>query len=158
MSDMNLCIFQGNFVKDPESRTVNTQKGESTVAKFTIAVNSGRKDAKALFVDCEVWGDDADRIVKFFTKGKPIRVYTEQVTDVYDDKEGKKVYRTKHRVNNFFFVNSGKPEGEEGAPAPAEPASRPAAAKTAGKPATRKATPKPEPESDDEGDDEEIPF
>ncbi len=163
MSDMNLCIFQGNLTRDPESKTVNGKDGEITVVRFTIAVNASRAaNAKAVFVDCEAWGKDADTIAKFFTKGKPIRVLTEQMTDVYDDKDGKKVYRTKHRVNpgGFSFVNTGKPAGEEGETTTETEGDKPAAkptAKTTTKAATKTAK-KPEPEVEESDSDEDIPF
>jgi single stranded DNA-binding protein len=114
MSDMNLCIFQGNLTRDPEHRTVSTANGDVSVVTFTIAVNARGKNGKASFPRCEAWAEGADLIMKYFTKGKPIRVIAEHVTENFENKDGERVFRDKFRVKEFNFVNSGRPQGEAG--------------------------------------------
>jgi single-strand DNA-binding protein len=154
MSDMNLCIFEGNLTRDPEL----SQAGETNVVRFTIAVNTkrGKGKERTAFADCEAWDKGAELIAKHFEKGKPIRVFAEYITDKYTDKEGKTVYRHKYRVNEFFFVNrgAGTAQTEGGEEAPKSTAPKASTTKT-----TRKPAPKPEPEDDGDGDDDQdIPF
>jgi single-strand DNA-binding protein len=158
MSDMNLCIFEGNLTRDPEL----SQAGETSVVRFTVAVNTkrGKGKERTAFADCEAWDKGAELIAKHFEKGKPIRVFAECLTDKYE-KDGKTVYRTKFRVNEFFFVNRGAGAGqtEGGEEAPSTPAPKSAAPKASTTKTTRKPAPKPEPEDDGgESGDEEIPF
>jgi single-strand DNA-binding protein len=161
MSDMNLCIFEGNLTRDPEL----SQAGETNVVRFTIASNTkrGKGKERTAFVNCEAWDKGADLIAKHFKRGKPIRVFAECLTDKYE-KDGKTVYTTKFRVNEFFFVSrgAGADQTEGGEEAPSTPTPKSAAPKASTTKTTRKATPKPpEPEDDGNGDDqgdEEIPF
>lgn len=162
MSDMNLCIFQGNLTRDPETREV----GNGSVTKFSIAVNSGfGNNRKSIYVECEAWDKTGEFVAQYFKAGKPIRVYTELAVDSYE-KDGVKVNRSKYRVDKAFFVNTGKAdEDKAGEDESEKPKTKTAAKKGADtKPAatrtTRTPKPKQEEPEEDGGDDDDssIPF
>lgn len=76
-NDLNQCNFTGRLGKEPEIR----QAGSSKVANFSIAVGeqwkdrqTGEKKEKTTWVNIVVWGNAADTVEKFFTKGTFIRV------------------------------------------------------------------------------------
>jgi single stranded DNA-binding protein len=160
MSDMNICLFEGNLTKDPVVRTVPGKNGDVSVVNFTIAVNTRfGKQEKTTYINCEAWDKGADVIAKHFHKSKAIRVQAEHVTDKYE-KDGQTVYREKFRVKEFFFVNRGKSEDGEGQEEPVveEPTPAPAAAKTTTRATTTKTTGKRNQPPVEENDDQDIPF
>jgi len=112
---VNECIFIGNLTRDPEVRTVGT---EHRVARFTLAVNSGRKskdgDEQVAYIDCEVWDKSADVVAKYMTKGSKLCVQAAARTESWTDKaSGQKRSALRFRVHKFHFV------GVKGAPTPA---------------------------------------
>lgn len=105
---MNECIFIGNLTRDPEVRTVGT---EHRVARFTLAVNSGRKDRdgeeQVAYIDCEVWDKAADVISKYITKGSKLCVQATARTESWADKaSGQKRSALRFRVHKFHFVGA----------------------------------------------------
>ena len=72
---VNRVVLVGRLVKDPERRkTAN----DISVATFTIAVDNAIKEADGtrgtIFLDCRVYRDQADNVVKFTRKGSKIAV------------------------------------------------------------------------------------
>lgn len=70
--------FAGNFTGDPEGREV----GNSHVARFTVAVDDGYRDAKGewkknpvLFVNVEAWGSTARGVLAQMNKGSAVVVH-----------------------------------------------------------------------------------
>lgn len=171
---MNLCIFEGYLTRDPELRHVPGSDGTLVgVVSFSIGIKN-RRTNKTSFPNFEAWGQTAEAIAKWFKKGYLIQVYSEHITDSWEDKTtGEKRSRDKFRVNNFEFppINKGRNQDEE-APdagesetetpdagekieeveAPETPKSTPVPVRKGG-PNVRKPRPKTEPE-----DDEDIPF
>ncbi len=70
---MNLVIFSGNLAKD--ARLITTSSGR-TCCVTTLALREDLRpeDKPAVFVDIIVWGDRAEKLAKFLTKGKAISV------------------------------------------------------------------------------------
>lgn len=69
--------FSGNLTADPEGREVGT----SYVARFTVAVDDGYRDAKGqwqdnptLFVNVEAWGAVARGVIARVKRGSPVTV------------------------------------------------------------------------------------
>jgi single-strand DNA-binding protein len=103
---VNECIFIGNLTRDPEVRSVGT---EHRVARFTLAVNSGRKskegEEQVAYIDCEVWDKAADVIAKYITKGSKLCVQAVARTESWADKAtGSKRSALRFRVHKFHFV------------------------------------------------------
>lgn len=103
---MNVCHFMGRLTKDPEPKDVG-------VTEFSVAVNESYKNKEGdrkevtTFVDCEAWNGIGKIIAQYFKKGRQIIVHGALRQHVYDNNEGKKVYRTILRVTDFQFMNDG---------------------------------------------------
>ena len=113
MNGINQILLMGNVTVDPELKIIN----ETTrVCKFNLAVGesyndkNGQKVESAEFFSIEAWNVQADLISKYVKKGNPLIVQGKIKTDVYDDKDGKKVYRTKVKMESMNFVPTAKPQ------------------------------------------------
>lgn len=142
---MNHCIFMGNLVEDPQVKTVNGAKGETSVLNFRIGVNTyiSKDRTEAAFPTIEAWGVQADMIAKFFRKGDLIRVFTRLRSDKWEGEDGTTKYRDKYVLEKFEFSEAGRKksgdaaaEGDEtGAEAAEEPPpTKPASGKRGRKP------------------------
>ena len=88
---LNNLTLMGRLTADPELRTTTTGK---SVASFTLAVDrnynpSGEK--KTDFFNCVAWGNTADFVTRYFTKGKLMAVRAEMQSRSYENSEGRKV-------------------------------------------------------------------
>lgn len=120
---MNTVILVGRLTRDPEIKT-----GNSTVAKFNVAVNRNFKDASgnygADFVNCVAFGKTADFLQNHFHKGNMIGLTGRINTGSYTNKDGQTIYTTDVAVEKVEFVGS----KSDNAVAPAEadkPADKP---------------------------------
>ena len=71
---MNKAILIGRLTKDPELRF--TQNG-SPYCQFTVACDRPSKDGdskEADFIQCQVWGSQAENLAKYMAKGRQIAV------------------------------------------------------------------------------------
>lgn len=91
----NRVILMGNLTKDPELST--TQNGIS-LCRISIAVNRSfvkqgqERQTDFFYVTC--WGQQAEFVSKYFTKGRMIHIEGRIQNDNYTDQQtGKTVYR-----------------------------------------------------------------
>lgn len=104
----NVCLV-GRLTRDPELRTVNTMNGSNTTCSFTIAVNrqftgqSGERDAD--FINCVIWGKQAENLSRYCTKGSQIGVVGRIQTRNYQNKDGNTVYVTEVLANQVTFLS-----------------------------------------------------
>lgn len=98
-------LAHGRIAKDITLRTTTTGK---SVASFTIAVDSGYgKEKKADFFNCIAWGNTAELMSKYFSKGKEILISDGRLqTRSYEAKNGEKRYITEIVVNEVEFCGS----------------------------------------------------
>ena len=97
----------GRLTADPELKNV----GESQVANFTVATDTGYGERKAtLFTKCAAWGKQAELINGSFKKGNRILVTGEMQPKNWENKNGDTVYDTQVNVRNFNFIDP-KEEG-----------------------------------------------
>ena len=72
---VNRVVLVGRLVKDPELRKTNS---DISFATFTLAVDNRMKDADGtrgtIFIDCRVFRDQADSLVKNTRKGSKVAV------------------------------------------------------------------------------------
>ena len=113
---MNKSIISGRFTADPEL----SKSGETTIAKWTLAVNrkikkEGQPDAD--FIRCAAFGKTAENIGKFFSKGKAILIEGRIQTGSYE-KDGVKHYTTDIIVETFDFMESKKDDNSAAEPTP----------------------------------------
>lgn len=113
---MNLCVFVGNFVRDPELKKVGGN--QTAVTNFTLAVDrpfltkSGEERNQTQFLDFEVWDTAAERIEKECVKGNKIMVIGSARKNSWEDAEGKKRSRVVFRVDRFELLKSIQKEDE----------------------------------------------
>lgn len=108
---MNKVSLTGNLARDPQVRYGTRQDGQPyTIAMYTIAVSRQKTQANpnpgADFIDLRAFGKTAEFVEKYLHKGSRILVEGSLVTDNYQDKEGKNVYRTYVRVHNHEFIGT----------------------------------------------------
>ncbi|MCX0386684.1 single-stranded DNA-binding protein [Clostridium perfringens] len=100
---MNITILIGRLTSDPQVKLA----GDTTVAKFTLAVNRFKK-GEADFINCVAFGKTAENIANFFFKGNQIAVKGRIQTGSYDAQDGTKRYTTDVVVEGFDFIDGNK--------------------------------------------------
>jgi len=122
---LNVISLVGRLTRDPESR--QTANGD-TVGGFTIAVDDSRSkgpngEKQTLFMDCSVFGKQADTLIKFWRKGNLIAVYGRLTSRKYVNKSNVEVTAYSVICDRIEFVEStaqmNATAGGEGAPKPA---------------------------------------
>lgn len=99
---MNCVQIVGRLVKNPELR----QNSETSVARFTVAVDRKYKKDEADFISCVAFGKSAEFVDKYFSKGNRIGIVGEWRSGSYTNKDGQKVYTNDCVVNSVEFVES----------------------------------------------------
>lgn len=128
---LNKVFLYGNLTRDPELKALPSG---GQVANFSIATNrsfkdkSGAKQESTDYHNIVAFGRTAEVIAQYCKKGRPLFVEGRITTRSWDDKEGKKQYRTEIVMENFQFGADGGKGGagqgggsyESAAPAPRE--------------------------------------
>jgi len=121
---VNKVILVGNLGRDPEMRSTT---GGQPVANFSLATSRRYKDRDGNRKDETEWhnivcfGKSAEIAAQYLTKGKQIYVEGRIQTRSWDDKDGKKQYRTEIICENFQMLGSrgdGSGAGRSGGSAP----------------------------------------
>ena len=131
MANFNRVILIGNLTRDPQLRYTPSQMA---VCDFGLAVNrrwnsaDGQKREETTFVDCTVWGRQAETFQKYMAKGRPVFIEGRLTYRQWDGPDGKKRSKLEVTVERFQFLGSpragpAKP-AEEGAAAPGRDAQR----------------------------------
>lgn len=144
----NKLMLGGNLTKDPKFKEGNGDKKD--FCGITIAINSWRKDAPAIFVDAVAYGRVAETINKHFSKGDKIFVEGKvEQPGIWTPEGGEPRGTVRMTIDSFEFVGGGQ---ESSGSAPAEQS----------KPAPKSQAPKTQaaPPVSDSSDDyeDEIPF
>jgi single-strand DNA-binding protein len=103
---MNKVYLHGKCAKDPDVKT--TQSGQ-TFTRLTIAVDRYTKsgeERKADFINCTAWGNTAQFLAKYFTKGKEILCEGRIQTGSYTNQDGKKIYTTDVVLDRVEFCGA----------------------------------------------------
>lgn len=101
----------GNVGKDPE---VTYNPNGSVVATFSMATNDSYKDKAGVWKErttwhnLTCWGDIAKRVERFVQKGTNVSIVGKLAVDSWDDKEGKKHYKTYVQIEEFRTNTGGK--------------------------------------------------
>ena len=117
---MNLIVLKGRLTADPEIKAVGAN--QTKVCNFSIAVNRRFEKDKADFINCQAWGNTAEFIAKYFSKGKEMSLTGELHIDQHEE-NGAKKYFTKVKGDAVEFcgskgeVSEEKPKGSQPAPA-----------------------------------------
>lgn len=121
---MNKVILMGRLVRDPEVR-YNQGAEPLAVARYTLAVDRPMKkngEKEADFIGCVAFGKRGEFAEKYFKKGKRVSIAGRLQVSSWDDKEGKKRYKTEVIVEEQYFAdgNGAAPAAEGGQAAPSE--------------------------------------
>jgi single-strand DNA-binding protein len=108
---MNAVNLIGNIVRDVE---VKTTPSGVTVARLTLAINSGYGDKKKTdYINCVAFNKTAELLGQYTGKGSKIGVEGRISTGSYENKEGKKVYTFDVAIDRLHFLDSKKDKQEE---------------------------------------------
>lgn len=100
---MNQVILTGRLTKDPELRTTQSDK---QVASFTLAVDKYGEGAD--FINCIVWGKQAENLCKYQEKGSQIGLSGRIQVRSYEDDKGNKRNITEVVADSIEFLGSKK--------------------------------------------------
>ncbi|MCP4566850.1 MAG: single-stranded DNA-binding protein [FCB group bacterium] len=114
MSGFNKVIMLGNLTRDPALSYLPSQ---TPVVEFGLATNrkwndkDGSPKEEVCFVDCRVFGKQAETLNKYCSKGRPLLIEGRLTLDQWDAPDGTK--RSKHRITieKFTFVGDGSSLG-----------------------------------------------
>lgn len=113
---LNRCIIMGRLTRSPELRC--TQSGKA-VTSVTLAVDrdfkgqNGEKETD--FIDIVAWGNTAEFLCNYFSKGRMTVVEGRLQIRDWTDKDGKKRKAVEVLADHVYFGES-KPKDEYAAP------------------------------------------
>lgn len=102
---LNTIAIDGRFSADPQLRSTNNG---TKVCTFTLAVGRD-KGTEADWIDCVAWGDAAETICKYLSKGRRVIVEGRLQTHTFE-KDGKRNKACEVIVQRFHFADSKKAE------------------------------------------------
>ena len=112
---LNVITMVGRLTRDPELRRTNSG---TSVGGFTLACDDGRKgpngEKSTVFIDCTLFGKQADTLVKFFRKGNLIGITGRLTQRKFVNRDNVQVTRTEINVDRIEFVDSAKDRDDSG--------------------------------------------
>ena len=113
---LNHIVIMGRLTRDPELRYTQSQ---TPVASFTLAVDRdfGSRDGgekQTDFIDCVAWRQTAEFVSKYFTKGSMAVVSGRLQIRDWTDREGGKRRSAEVVVDNMYFGESRRRDGDSG--------------------------------------------
>ena len=113
---LNHITIMGRLTRDPELRYTQSQ---TPVASFTLAVDRdfGSRDGgekQTDFIDCVAWRQTAEFVSKYFTKGSMAVVSGRLQIRDWTDREGGKRRSAEVVVDNMYFGESRRRDGDSG--------------------------------------------
>ena len=81
---MNSVNVIGRLVKPNEPKPYNSQNGNGTALKNTIAIRGKKKD-ESYFVDFTAWGKAAEYLAQYSGKGDKIAISGELIQEIWQD-------------------------------------------------------------------------
>ena len=99
---MNLVIFSGNLAKD--AKLLSTSTGKSCcVTTLAIREDMRPENKAATFIDLIIWGDRAEKLHQYLTKGKPVSV-TGRIEIVKNTKDNNTYISPRVVVSTLEFI------------------------------------------------------
>lgn len=105
---MNKVILMGRLTDDPVVRTTPSNK---VYATFTLAVSRRGKSDEADFIPCVAWNKMGTFVSMYFKKGMRVSVVGSMRVESYEDKKGIKRKITKVMIDEVYFADSKKDDG-----------------------------------------------
>ena len=111
---LNHIVVMGRLTRDPELRYTQSQ---TPVASFTVAVdrdfaNRDNGERQTDFIDCVAWRQTAEFVNKYFQKGSMAVVSGRLQIRDWTDREGGKRRSAEIVVDNMYFGESKRRDGE----------------------------------------------
>lgn len=110
---LNRVVVLGRLTKDPELRKTN---GDVSFATFSLAVDNPVKEADGtrgtLFIDCRIFGTQAESLVKYTRKGSKVAADGSLNQRNYVRQDGTKGKAIEIIVDSVTFLDP-KPEANE---------------------------------------------
>ena len=111
---LNHITIMGRLTRDPELRYTQSQ---TPVASFTVAVDRdfGGRDGgekQTDFIDCVAWRQTAEFVNKYFSKGSMAVVSGRLQIRDWTDREGGKRRSAEVVVDNMYFGESRRRDGD----------------------------------------------
>lgn len=100
---LNKVIIMGRLTRNPELR--HTQGGKA-VASFTLAVDRDFDKNTTDFIDVVCWGNTADFVSSYFTKGRAAVVSGRLQIRDWTDRDGNKRKAAEVVADNVYFADS----------------------------------------------------
>ena len=156
---INRVNISGNLTRDPELRST---AGGTQILSFGVAVNERRRNAQTgewedvpNFIDCVVFGQRADALSRFLSKGSKVAIEGKLRYSTWETKEGQRRSKLEVVVDEVEFLSRNQQQASA-APAPVQQPSAP----TYAAPAPQAAAPAPQAPAAPAADvyDEDIPF
>lgn len=130
MANYNKVILLGNLTRDPQ---LSFLPSNTPVCEFGLAVNrrwrgqDGNMQDETCFVDCQLYGRQAETFNQYMSKGRPVLVDGRLRLRQWETQDGQKRNKLTVVVERFQFVGSGRaaapdqqPTGQAEAGPPAE--------------------------------------
>jgi len=117
MGSLNKVLLIGNTGRDAEMRYLSTGTAKT---EFSLAVSNRRRGASGEWEDQTEWfnivlfGDTAERLSQYITKGKQLYIEGRLSTRNWDDDQGVRHYRTEVIANNVQFLDRRNAGGDDG--------------------------------------------
>lgn len=106
---LNKAILMGRLTRDPEHKYINNNM---PVCTFTLAIDRNTKTANGEkitdFINCVAWGQKADFIKQWFSKGMMAIVEGRVQSRNWEDKNGNKRTAIEVNVNEISFGETKK--------------------------------------------------
>lgn len=109
---INRVNISGNLTRDPE---LKASQGGTAILRFSVAVNDRRKNPSSgewedvpNFIDCVVFGNRADALSKFLSKGTKVAIEGKLRYSTWE-KDGQKRSKVEVVVDEVEFMTAQKP-------------------------------------------------
>ena len=114
MPNVNRVILIGHLTRDVQLSYLPSQ---TAVADFGLAINrkwkskDGEEKKEVCFIDCRSFGQSAETLNRYVSKGDPLYVEGRLTFDSWTGQDGAK--KSKHRVTveSFQFLSKGTQQG-----------------------------------------------
>ena len=108
---INKVMISGNLTRDPELRRT---QGGMAILSFSVAVNDRRRDQQtgewedyANFVDCTMFGNRAESLSNYLSKGTKVAIEGKLRWSQWQTKEGQKRSKLEVVVDEIEFMSRG---------------------------------------------------
>lgn len=107
---MNNATFAGNIGQDCRVDSVNGNQGQITVVNFSLAVDKKKKDQngnrETLWVDCAVWGKQAEVLQQYLVKGQKVSVSGSVDVETFTKNDGQIIPKLNLMVRDLTLQGS----------------------------------------------------